>query len=175
MGRRARHQRVKTHHTKSVSEWADVLGVHKNTIMRWITHDGLSAIKDCKPWLIRGVELKAFLEGRKRKAVISPGEILCFRCGRGREPAGGMLEYQQSSRGAGLLRAICPICERMMCRAIREADIAVKFPDCDVTIARHPDTLNEADVPQRNGVFDGIGLAEPKTTENVSDNPEKLP
>ena len=167
--------RVKTHHTCTIAEWADVLGVHKNSIWRWIKHEGLRAVVDQKPFLIRGVDLKEFLENRakRRKQPCGIGRIYCFGCRKPREPAGRMLDYVADSANSGRLRGLCPVCESWMNRAIRKPDIPVLFPECDVTITTCDLTLSHSTDHPVNGDILGSSHAIAEPTPNVIAFPSK--
>jgi excisionase family DNA binding protein len=110
MAKRVDHRRVKVHLTLTMEEWAERLGVHKRTIIRWVKQEGLEAIADKRPWLIRGSDLKAFLDDRasRRKRPCKTGEMYCFTCRSPREPAGGMLDYVPQTALSGLVMALCP-------------------------------------------------------------------
>ena len=138
MPKRLNPRLIKIHHTRTVEEWAAVLGVHKNTIFRMIKNGGLEAITDQRPWLIRGAALRSHLEARasSRKIPVGRGEMACFGCRRGRKPAGDMLDYIPLNPVSGRLQALCPVCGSLMNRAIRFADIQRKFPDCDISITK---------------------------------------
>ena len=45
-------QRVKRHQIYTVWEAADAVGVHRQTVIRWIKDKGLSADMSRRPWLI---------------------------------------------------------------------------------------------------------------------------
>ena len=60
-------QRVKRHQIYTVWEAANVVGVHRQTVIRWIKDKGLSADMSQRPWLIEGREFKAFLEERRSR------------------------------------------------------------------------------------------------------------
>jgi hypothetical protein len=87
----------------------------------------------------------------------------CFRCRIGQKPAAGMLEYTATTASAGMLRAICPVCESIMCQAIREADIVRKFPGCEATNTRPLDALRGSTDRQPNGVIPDTGQTTPET------------
>jgi excisionase family DNA binding protein len=143
MPRKINPRRVKTHYTLSIAEWADELGLHKGTIERWVRNDGLLVIADQRPMLIRGFDLREFLEARKakRSAHIGPSQIYCLGCRRGRKPAGGMLDYFPQNQISGRLEALCPTCGTITNRFIPEADIPAKFPECEVTVKWCVNTL----------------------------------
>lgn len=58
---------VKIHRNYTYDEAADLLGLHKNSVRRWVTHEGLAALTEQRPHLILGAGLKAFLEHRRVK------------------------------------------------------------------------------------------------------------
>jgi excisionase family DNA binding protein len=60
-------RRVKIHRNYTISEAAACLGVHKNTVEKWL-RDGLPHIRTPRPILILGHELKHFLGERRQKA-----------------------------------------------------------------------------------------------------------
>jgi excisionase family DNA binding protein len=53
MPQRPAHHRVKQHLVYSVGEAVEVLGVHRQTVVRWIRIDSLPADTERRPWLIR--------------------------------------------------------------------------------------------------------------------------
>lgn len=117
---------AKLHRNYTIPEAAKVLGVHKNTVSRWIKDQGLEAVTDKRPYLIRGDALRAFLtEKRSRhRTACPPGYLYCLPCRTRRPPAGRLVEYLPLSPAHGNLRALCPVCDGLMHRAIRAADLA---------------------------------------------------
>jgi excisionase family DNA binding protein len=63
MARRPNGRRVKIHYSYTIRAAAEVLGVHKHTVSRWIAA-GLSTTDAMRPFLIRGQDLRAFLRAR---------------------------------------------------------------------------------------------------------------
>jgi excisionase family DNA binding protein len=118
-GRKFSSQRVKTHRPYTVDEAAKTLGVGKPTVRRWIK-GGLYALTDRKPWLIQGGDLIDFLKARRtRRQKCQPDECFCVKCRVPRKPAGCMAEYVPLAFKTGNLRAICPVCFRLMHKRIR--------------------------------------------------------
>jgi hypothetical protein len=70
----------------SVQEIAELFGIHKNAVLRWLTA-GLRANRDQRPFLIRGDELTRFLAIRqaekRRKCAFT--EFYCLKCRAPRE------------------------------------------------------------------------------------------
>ena len=57
---------VKIHRNYTVEEIACLFGIHKNTVRSWIKM-GLPVTDNCRPQLILGSELAAFLGARRNK------------------------------------------------------------------------------------------------------------
>ncbi|MEO1686687.1 MAG: helix-turn-helix domain-containing protein [Pseudomonadota bacterium] len=137
MPKRPSHHRVKTHLVYTVAEAAEATGVHRQTVIRWIKAQGLSATCDQRPWLIRGAELKVWLRDRRDRGRTSlgAGEIYCLPCRKPVKPDGDLAEYRARTERTGLLAGICPCCEGMVHRIVREADLDRVAADLDVTVA----------------------------------------
>lgn len=141
--------RIKKHRPYTVFEAALALGVHRQTIIRWITSNGLRA--DCcqRPWLIEGHHLKEFLTERRKteKVKLAVGEIYCLPCRQAQIPAGRMADFQMKSARTGTLSGICPDCDRLMHRIIRRADLEAFCAVLDVTVQRAVAGIVGADTP----------------------------
>ena len=114
----SRH-RINIHRGYSVDEVARARGVAKGTVRRW-TKSGLPSITDQKPLLILGEDLVEFLAKRKAPSQsCSPFECYCVKCRAPRKPLGDVAEYIPLAPKTGNLRAICPVCFRLMHKRIR--------------------------------------------------------
>jgi excisionase family DNA binding protein len=135
--RRASARRVKMHLSYTAEEAADLLGVHRHTVRRWIASKTLPALTERRPHLILGRDLRAFLSapalGRTR---LKPGEFYCVKCRLPKRPALGMADYMPINDRLGNLRAICPDCEILMHRRVALDKLDAVFGDLD--IARWP-------------------------------------
>ena len=137
MPRRPAPHRVKRHQVYTVAKAAEVIGMNRQTVTRWIVGKGgapLPAARDRKPWLIRGDELKRWLIARKEgvRTRLGPGEIYCLPCRRPVRPDGGFVDFKVREGRAGMLLGLCPHCGRMVNRAVREADACIAA-DLEVT------------------------------------------
>lgn len=67
--------------TYSVQEVAELYGLHKNAVLRWVK-DGLPLLEPRKPYLIYGGELASYLKSRQtgRKRKCKPDEFFCCKC-----------------------------------------------------------------------------------------------
>jgi len=125
MAKRALSRLIRSHHVYTAVEAAIALGRTPRTVRRWITHEGLAAATDQRPWLIDGRDLKAFLDHRasERKVTLGDDQMFCLRCREARRPALDLVDYLPNGPATGLLQGICPVCDRVMHRAIRRADL----------------------------------------------------
>ena len=137
-------RRAKKHRCFSVTELADVLGVHKHTVRGWL-EKGLPAIDGAKPTLIHGDAFQDWW-AKQRKAAkrpCQPGQMYCFRCREPKWPALGMVEYTATNAATGNLKAICETCETMMHQRARLANLAARMPGMDVQTTQAPSRIVE--------------------------------
>ena len=116
---------IKTHNIYTAWEAAEALGMHRQTIVRWINDKGLIADKSSKPWLINGKDLKAFLGLRRRKVRVKLAlhHLYCFGCKSAQEPAGRFADYTQLTPTTGMLSALCPDCDCIINKVVRRFDL----------------------------------------------------
>ena len=115
---------VKIHRSYSLEETARLFSIHKNTVRNWIGL-GLATVDHQRPILFRGLDLRDFLAARRRKAKrpCGAGEIYCVACKVPRRPAGEMADYIPATETSGTLKGLCPVCERLIHRRVRQADL----------------------------------------------------
>ena len=153
--RRVNPNRVKLHRSYSVSELADCLNVHKNTVRHWQAN-GLEPIEPHKPYLFHGATTREFLGklNASRKRPCPPGTLYCLRCRQPRQPALDMVDYLPLRADGGNLRAICACCEAIMHRRVRMADITRIMPNCAVQFAQGQLRLSGRASPSLNCDFE---------------------
>lgn len=134
------NRRIRSHHirgllTYSVAEAARVTGAHRNTIHHWL-RSGLATIDSRKPILIKGADLRAFIDARRagRRQPCGPGRIYCLKCREPKRPAFDEVEYEADNGKLGRLIGLCPDCGRIFLRRtsalrVRDAagDLGVRF------------------------------------------------
>jgi len=110
--------RIKSYRCYTKAEAAVVIGVSGRTIRQWIK-DGLPAMTDERPTLVRGDDLIAFVKARRaaRKTKVADDAFYCLKCRAARKPAAGLVECQCSETRAKL-SAFCNICETMMYKPV---------------------------------------------------------
>ena len=125
MPRTANVRGVRIHRSYTVAEAARTCGVARQTVRQWI-RNGLPKIKNGRGFLIRGHDLKAFHEDRRRarKRPLKPGELYCLPCRAPRRPKGERVTYRASARGAGTLSGACPDCGRAIHRKVSRSKVA---------------------------------------------------
>ena len=150
MSRRPSPSRIKTHRVYTPWEAADALGLHRQTVLRWIKNNGLPADRSSKPWLIEGANLKAFLGQRQQKnrCKLDLHHCYCLGCKGPREPDGRIADYVQQSPTTGMLTALCPSCGSLMNKVVRRVELEVIRAKIDVTIQKaSPRLMSPADAP----------------------------
>lgn len=122
---RLNHRLAKIHRSYTVSDIVARFGVHPNTVRGWM-RAGLPTTDRKRPVLIRGADLRAFLESRRRanKRPCLPGELYCVRCRSPKTPADGLVEYKPLSANTGQLIGICATCEHLIHRMASLAKLA---------------------------------------------------
>ena len=89
-----------------------------------------------------------FLKAREPvKQPCRPGEFYCLRCKAPKRPAGDMADYIPKSATRGLLRGICPICDRLIHRAVSLVTIEQKAGGLIVTFQRAEQRIDDTASP----------------------------
>ena len=119
----------------SLTEAADLYGVHRNTVRMWQA-SGLQPIDQSRPIMFHGAELNRFHRRRRQADRQKCGdcEVFCLSCRKPRRPALGMADYTPMSEKVGSLSAICPVCERVMTQRVNAARLARFAAEMAVTI-----------------------------------------
>lgn len=153
MARRPRPnpRRVKIHRSYTVEEAAACTGVHRNTVRAWIG-SGLSVVDRRRPTLIHGLDLRHFLEARRRKgkAPLAAGEIYCVRCRAPKSPAGAMADYLPLAPAAGNLRGICPDCDLLIHRRVSLAKLEAVRGNLEIAFPHDPPRIGDSPDPCEN-------------------------
>lgn len=108
----------------SIAELCEALDVHYHTVRKWVRM-GLTPIDGGWKMYFRGEDVRAFLiaQRQRTKRPCPPGTIYCIPCQEPKVPAGGMVEYRPLTPRRGLLRGICPTCERLIQRTTGPAQV----------------------------------------------------
>ncbi len=140
------HRLAKIHRCYTVKELSELFTVHENTVRRWRSQ-GLEPIDQTVPVMFKGGEVQRFLVSRHKdgKRPSPSGMVYCLPCRAHRHPAGEMADYIASNATSGNLRALCPVCDRLMHRAIRRDQISCSFPNVDVAFTEALPRLEECD------------------------------
>lgn len=145
---------VKIHRNYTVEETALVLGVYKNTVRAWIKN-GLPVCDDKRPTLILGIQLRAFLQlkrkARKRKCRVD--EIYCMHCRSPKRPAGDMVDLALVNGSTNRLTGLCPDCSSLMNRFVSESSLARIMSELDVQIPQSLEHIYKSDCLPVNSDF----------------------
>jgi hypothetical protein len=144
-------RRAKIHRCYSVEDVSRLFKIHKNTVRHWLKQ-GLEAIDDQCPTLVRGEELRRFLADRRARAKqpSGPGRIYCLPCRAPKVPAGNMAECIQTGDTTGTLQGICPDCNRMIYRRVNPQKLRAVRGDLDLTYKQAQPRIEEMTKPNVN-------------------------
>ncbi|MEK7266025.1 MAG: helix-turn-helix domain-containing protein [Pseudomonadota bacterium] len=131
MAKRINPRRVKIHLNYDFAEAARRIGVHKNTVRNWVRSGELPAFTDRRPHIIRGADLRDFLERRQASARTKcpSNHLYCFRCRAPRTPQGMVADLATRLHGAGNLRATCAVCGGAIHQRCNQHRLSERFPD----------------------------------------------
>ena len=109
--------KIKTRSSYTPEEVCELLGVCCSTVRLWVKQ-GLPVIRNTRPYLIQGSNLKAFLfrKTQQYKYVLSDNEFPCFKCRKGVLPVPDSIRERIANKiGKGkrtiVLEAQCSICK----------------------------------------------------------------
>jgi hypothetical protein len=92
---------------------SNILSVDKKTVFRWI-EEGLIIIPGCKkPILIKGANIKKFLNNKKlkRRVKLSRSEFFCLTCKSARFAKKGTIKKNGNQK-----KALCRVCNGKISR-----------------------------------------------------------
>ena len=111
-------RRVRIGQSYTVQDIAELYGLHKNAVLRWIK-DGLPLNDDHKPYLIHGSALVEYLTKKqvRRKHKCKPDEFFCFKCRAPRKAWGSVADIQIKNESKLSLSGLCAVCNTPVHRA----------------------------------------------------------
>jgi len=141
MPKQARLSGIKSIHSYTINEAAEVSGVSPRTIRNWIEL-GLHVMDIERPSLIRGDDLRKFIKEQRegRKVKTASDEFYCVCCKKARKAAEGFADCTIIGNRVKLT-AFCEVCETVVSKPISEARIPVISRTLALTIKRHEPTL----------------------------------
>ncbi len=108
-------QKIYTHRSYTIKELSDALSVDEKTCFRWI-EEGMKTIPGCKkPILIKGRDIKKFLNNRKmkKKIKLNRSQFLCLTCKKASYAKRGSIRVVGKKK-----LALCRVCNGKMSRII---------------------------------------------------------
>lgn len=150
MAKKPDPRRIKSHLVYTAAEIAEALGLHRQTVLRWIKSGKLEADCTRKPWLVAGNVLKAHLGERRQagKCRLALAQLYCLGCRAARIPDGRLADFTLTRHGAGALMGLCPKCGAAMHKAVRRADLETIRAQLDVHIrTAQPRIVGSTDAP----------------------------
>ena len=111
-------RRIRASACYTAPEAAELLGVAVGTVRSWMKH-GLPCLKDSRPFLIPGDDLKTWLKDRqkRRRQTCQPDEIFCFGCRVPRRPQPGTVTIVPRNEKTTIIKGRCHVCGSTMNRA----------------------------------------------------------
>ncbi|RLA51508.1 MAG: DNA-binding protein [Gammaproteobacteria bacterium] len=145
---------VKINRSYSFEELAAVFGVHKNTVSVWVK-SGLPCLNERRPFLILGVDARAYLKERRgrKKQKCKPDELFCMRCKAPTKPAESFVEYLPLSATKGRLTGFCGRCECVVNKFIRYDSLERYSVLFDLSKPKGLGRVNDSNNPLLNSDF----------------------
>ncbi|MEL6933837.1 MAG: helix-turn-helix domain-containing protein [Pseudomonadota bacterium] len=124
MPRSARINAIKLFYPYTIREAVDVTGVSARTISAWIK-EGLPVMKSQRPFLIRGDDLKGFIQNRRKagKTQTALHQFYCLGCRDARDAAGGFAECLITGNRV-TLKALCDECGNFVNKPIAKSRLS---------------------------------------------------
>ena len=96
----------------SIEDVSIMLKVDKRTISRWISK-GLHIESKSKPYLIKGIDLKSFLDKQNNqdKIITQPYEVACLKCRSSSKPLNNQIEIHLHNTKIIFIKAKCNKCK----------------------------------------------------------------
>lgn len=136
MPKQARLRGIKGARCYTIEEAADVSGVSPRTIRNW-GKEGLPVMDSARPILIRGDDLRAHIEGKRKanKVRTALDTFYCMACRKARPAAGGFADCTLTGDRA-TLTALCDHCGTLLTKPVAQAQIPKIARLIDLTIKR---------------------------------------
>jgi len=127
---------------------AAVFGVHKNTVSTWVK-GGLPCLKERRPFLILGMEARAYLQEQRssKKQQCKPDELFCMHCKKPTKPAENFVEYFPLTTAKGRLTGFCVRCECVVNKFVSHASLESYSALFDLTRPKVLEHINDSDNP----------------------------
>jgi hypothetical protein len=140
-------RRIRLTVSYSIQEAAELFGLHKNAVSRWIKN-GLPVIDSHKPYLIQGSELVAYLKRKQtgRKRACKPDEFYCCKCRAPRQAWGGMVDLQCRNQSKVMLSGLCAECSTPVCRMGSARKVAL-YEKIFITQTIRQEHISEPGIP----------------------------
>lgn len=132
---------IKSVYSYTIQEAGDITGVSERTVRAWIK-DGLPAMTQERPTLIRGDALIAFIKAKRnaRKTNVRQDQFFCLKCRDARKPASGLVDCEVTGKRAKLT-AICGVCDTIMHKPVAHTQVPMLSKVFDLTIRDGAQTL----------------------------------
>lgn len=122
--------KVRRNYTYTVEQIADIFGISRHTVFRWIKDENLQRVGKTKKFLVHGSQLYRFLnhKRRKKKKPCKAGEMFCFKCQGPRKPKTESIEIQKIPNKTVRVFGKCAVCNTRMNIVVGVKNWAKKHP-----------------------------------------------
>jgi hypothetical protein len=146
--------KVKIHRSYCFMELAGIYDVHKNTIAAWVK-DGLPCLKDKRPFLILGKDIRHYLQQRRdrQRKQCAPDELYCMRCRSPTKPAENFVELEVISSTKGRITGFCTRCESIINKFIGTASLETYIQIFDLALPMGMEHIRESNKALVNSDF----------------------
>lgn len=119
-------RRIHISQSYSVQEIAELYGLHKNAVLRWIK-DGLPLIDQRKPYMVHGGDLAEYLTKKKsgRKCKCQPDEFFCFKCRAPRKAWESAADIVIRNESKLTISGLCAVCNTV----VQRVGVVKKLPE----------------------------------------------
>lgn len=109
-----------------VDDIVDLYGIHKQTVYQWIKA-GLPTTDSQKPFIIRGVALREFIDKRqlKRKITCKENELYCCKCRCSRQSWENAVDIFIENEKQINIQGLCEVCNTTTNRWGRTAKLEI--------------------------------------------------
>lgn len=154
-------RRIKSELTYTPSEIERALGVHKNTVLKWL-RDGLKRIDTERPYLVYGQELVNFLRQKQqnRHQTCLPHEMFCVKCQKPQFVLNNAVDIEIYNQKQLIIRGICVTCQTKVNKlgsvnrleSYKKTFIVQTLQDRHIGESQNTSTICNKDKEQKNGL-----------------------
>lgn len=142
---------ISIHRNYTIEEASRAMGVHRQTVLRWVKAGDLRLIDGRRPFLILGSELVGLRRTRRsRRQKCRLEQAWCFRCREAKGAAFNAAEIIDTKGRALNVRMLCETCSTVMHKRVARDRIPALAAVLSLTQPQDRRRLTDADHPCPN-------------------------